>query len=127
MQSRAANDDLNEAEALVRREPGRGIEQLRRVAALYPFNERVHNSALSQADEAERDARKEIDAYREALQDFRIFRSADTLVALEKKTAEILERYPSRGDANGPHENSVAELTKEAVAARAASSLDRHE
>ncbi len=120
VQARAANDELNNAESLVRREPGRGIEQLRKIATLYPFNERVHNRAISLADESEGAARKELDGYRGSLQRFRIFRSADTLADLDEWTKKIRDRYPSRGEANGQLENTAGEIDKAAADARAA-------
>jgi hypothetical protein len=120
VQSSAAQERLSEAERTVRQSPGRGIEMLREVAILYPFNERVRTRAQTLARSAEQEARAEIASYRTALDEFRIFRSADTLAVLEEKGAAVAERFPSRGAGNGPLENSVAEIAAQAQEARTA-------
>ncbi|MDJ0520437.1 MAG: FHA domain-containing protein [Planctomycetota bacterium] len=120
VQRDAAAEALATAERTVRQQPGRGIELLREVAILYPFNERVRNRAQTLARSAEQEARTEIAAYRAALDAFRIFRSADTLAVLEEKGQAMTERFPSRGAGNGPLENGVAEIAAAAKDARTA-------
>ncbi len=120
VQSRAAEGALTAAEQAVRQTPGRGIEMLREVALLYPFNERVRDRAQSLALTSEQAARTEIAEYRKALDEFRIFRSRDTLRVLEEKGAAVGQRFPSRGAGNGPLENAVAETAAAAQEARTA-------
>jgi pSer/pThr/pTyr-binding forkhead associated (FHA) protein len=117
VQSRAAQDAFAEAESLTGRLPGRAIKMLRAVAVLYPFNERVRDSATAAADRAESDARKEIAAFEEALQAFRVFRSDETLERVDKLGEALATRYPA-GEAMGPLETRVAELQAEAEMAR---------
>lgn len=112
VQSRAAQDALDAAETEVRQRPGSGIRMLREVAVLYPFNERVRNRAVQVAEESERAAREEIGAFSQALAAFRIFRSADTLAALDGQSRALSAKYPAGG--TGPLETAVHELRAEA-------------
>lgn len=119
VQLKAAQEALMDAQRLVLQQPGRGIEALREIVAIYPYIESVRDQARATADKADSDARKEIEGYAQALADFKIFGSRDTLVALDALTAKMAERYPSRGATNGEHENRVAEITAQAADARA--------
>jgi len=120
VQARAARDALAAAGVLVREQPGRGIEALREVKVLYPFIERVRDRAASLAASGEKKARTEIAAYQRALDAFRIFRSRETLVTLDHEGERMAQRYPARGSGNGPLENAVLEIAREAGEARAA-------
>jgi len=120
VQLKAAQEALIDGQRLVTQQPGRGIEALREIVAIYPYIESVRDQARSTADKADSAARKEIAGYRKALADFRIFGSRDTLVLLDEQTARMAERYPARGATSGEHENSVAEITAQASEARAA-------
>lgn len=120
VQLKAAQESLLAARRLVDRQPGRGIEALREIVAVYPYIEAVRDQARSVADKADSEARTEIEGFQQALADFRIFGSRDTLVVLDERIARMAERYPSRGATNGEHENRVAEITAQAADARAA-------
>ena len=120
VQLKAAQEALLDAQRLVTKQPGRGIEALREIVAVYPYIESVRDQARSAADKADAAARKEVEAYRKALADFRIFGSRGTLSLLDEASSRMAQRYPSRGDTNGEHENSVAEITAQAADARAA-------
>ena len=120
VQLKAAQEALMAAQRLVTQQPGRGIEALREIVAIYPYIEAVRDQARATADKADSDARKEIEAFAKALADFKIFGSRDTLVQLDELTARMAQRYPSRGATNGEHENRVAEISAQAAEARAA-------
>lgn len=119
-QSQAATAALEEAVRIVHSRPGEGIEKLREVKVLYPFNDHVRNEATRVAQEEERRARAEIAEYRDALEAFNIFRSVDTLARLDEVGARLGDRYASRGAADGPLESSVAEIRAQAAEARTA-------
>ena len=119
VQSRLALAAKTAAEREVDVQPGVGIGMLREVALLYPFVESVHDAALDLAQRAEVKARLEVDAYAEALREFRIFRSKQALEQLEAKSAGMAERYPDRGAANGTLETRVTAINKDAAEARA--------
>ncbi|MDA1194616.1 MAG: FHA domain-containing protein [Planctomycetota bacterium] len=120
VQLKAAEAAFSEASRVLALQPGRGIEALREIVAIYPYIESVRDRARAAAERAEADARKEIDAYSKALNDFRIFGSRDTLVNLDAKIESMGQRYPARGATGGEYESSVAALTTEALDARAA-------
>jgi pSer/pThr/pTyr-binding forkhead associated (FHA) protein len=119
IQAQAAQEALGKAEMLVRHEPGKGIEALHEISLVYPFMERIRDRATRLAGQADREATAEVAAYRKALSEFRIFRSQETLEHLDAIESRILERYPSRGDADGEHEHAVAEIAAQAKEARA--------
>ena len=120
VQLKAAQEALIAATRLVNQQPGRGIEALREIVAIYPYIETVRDQARAAADKADAAARKEVETFDKALADFKIFGSRDTLVALDKRIASMAERYPSRGATNGEHENRVAEITAKAAEAQQA-------
>ncbi len=118
VQARAAQEALTSAEGLVSKEPGRGLKALREVVLLYPFIKSVRDRAANLAVTEEAKARAEIATYRKALDNFRIFRSGDTLVTLEQESERAAQRYPSRGAADGPLENEVKTIAVAAQEAR---------
>lgn len=119
VQQRAAQDRLQAARALGGRRPAEAIDALRALAQEFPFLRALRDDALQQADELERRARQEIDAFAEAVDEFEIFAGAEELARAEERGQALLERFPGRGEASGALEQDVAALAARLAERRA--------
>lgn len=108
LQSKQAQTALSEAQAVLRDQPGVGIEKLRQVAVEFPFEPALVEVALEAAATRETRAKADIDALERALHEFKIYRSDESLATAVSLRDRLAKEFPPRAD--GLLERRVEEL-----------------
>jgi pSer/pThr/pTyr-binding forkhead associated (FHA) protein len=120
-QQGAAKAALAAARAGADERPGVAARELRRIAQEFPFEKAVAKEAVALADTLEKTAQQEIDALAASLDRYRIYRSGEALLTVEKQATALTRQFLAAGGATaqpGPLETRVAELAEAAAAAR---------
>ena len=112
-----ASRRLSEAMALMRTDPGAGITALKAFATEFPFQEGMRDTAVQAAAKREAKAWEDVDALKESLRTFNIFRSADALADLQKRADELSVQFPST-EKGGAIAQQIVELRGETNIAR---------
>lgn len=136
-QKQAAQQALAAAKGLMAKTPGPAMRELRRVVNEYPFDAAVANEAGQLADKLEKNAKKNVEDLREAVQSFQILGSVAALADMQSKAKALREQFLAGGGeapVEGTIEGDVAVLVKHAdvlagghAVERALPDLDRFE
>ncbi|MHC5011421.1 MAG: FHA domain-containing protein [Planctomycetota bacterium] len=110
LQRDRAQQDLAAARALLGTQPGLGIAELRRVAQSYPFDEAVHDTALTLAQQRAERARADLDELDDAVRAFQIYGSSDALADMSAKAERLEAQFLAEGHPSGPIETRLEEL-----------------
>ena len=126
-QMREAEDRLAAARSLSAKAPGLAIVGLRTVAQAYPFNPQIRDEAVRLADELETQARGQKTALEDALRDYGVYRSSESLVPMEQLAERLGAQFLGEGHPEGAMEAEIRGLVDGVRAARKTYDLEQAE
>ena len=126
-QMREAEDRLAAARSLSAKAPGLAIVGLRTVAQAYPFNPQIRDEAVRLADELETQARGQKTALEDALRDYGVYRSSESLVPMEQLAERLGAQFLGEGRPEGAMEAEIQGLVDGVRAARRTYDLEQAE